>query len=71
MIHLKKIQSEFANNEQFGSVIKENEAYVNSLSGKINEFKEIWKDTANSLVTNDFLKDSMDGVNVFSEGGKK
>ena len=64
----KKIQSEFANNEQFGSAIKENEAYVNSLSGKINEFKEIWKDTANSLVTNDFLKDSMDGVNAFSEG---
>ena len=64
----KKIQSEFANNEQFGSAIKENEAYVNSLSGKINEFKEIWKDTASSLVTNDFLKDSMDGVNAFSEG---
>lgn len=64
----KKIQSEFANNEQFGSAIKENEAYVNSLSGKINEFKEIWKDTANSLVTNDFLKDGMDGVNAFSEG---
>ena len=64
----KKIQSEFANNEQFGSAIKENEAYVNSLSGKINEFKVIWKDTANSLVTNDFLKDSMDGVNAFSEG---
>lgn len=64
----KKIQSEFANNEQFGSAIKENEAYVNSLSGKINEFKEIWKDTASSLVTNDFLKNSMDGVNAFSEG---
>lgn len=64
----KKIQSEFANNEQFGSAIKENEAYVNSLSGKINEFKQIWKDTASSLVTNDFLKDSMDGVNAFSEG---
>lgn len=64
----KKIQSEFANNEQFESGIKENEAYVNSLSGKINEFKEIWKDTASSLVTNDFLKDSMDGVNAFSEG---
>lgn len=64
----KKIQSEFANNEQFGSAIKENEAYVNSLSGKINEFEEIWKDTANSLVTNDFLKDGMDGVNAFSEG---
>ena len=64
----KKIRSEFANNEQFGSAIKENETYVDSLNGKINEFKEIWKDTATSLVTNDFLKSAMDGVNTFSEG---
>ena len=64
----KQIQSEFKEGLHFGSAEKENEAYVDSLNGKLNQLKEIWIDTLMVLADSDSLKGLLDTFISISEG---
>lgn len=62
-----ELREEFANGDQFGSAEQENERYVNSLAGKLNELKTIWTDVFTTILSGESLKSGVDVLIVISE----
>lgn len=62
-----ELREEFANGDQFGSAEQENERYVNSLAGKLNELKTIWTDVFTTILSGESLKSGVDVLIAISE----
>ena len=63
----KQIQSEFNEGLHFGSTAKENEQYVDSIAGKLNQLKETWTSIVTTFAKSDFIKGALDGLISLSE----
>ena len=51
-----------------GSALAENEKYLDSIQGKIQQFHASWQALSNSVVNSDFLKVAVDGVRLLIDG---
>ena len=62
-----ELRDEFANGDQFGSAARENQRYVDSLKGKLNELKTVWTDIATTILSGETLKGGLDALIKVSE----
>lgn len=51
-----------------GSALAENEKYLDSIQGKIQQFQASWQALSNSVVNSDFLKLAVNGVRLLIDG---
>lgn len=63
----KKVQSDLNSGKQFQSMKKENEQYVQSLSGQLNRLKETWIGIFNDLFDKRLLAGALKGLNLISD----
>lgn len=63
----KGIINQFGNGEQFKSMEKENDQFVNSMAGQLNRLKETWLGIWNELVANQLFAGALKGLNSISE----
>lgn len=63
----KKVQSDLNSGKQFKSMQKENEQYVQSLSGQLNRLKETWIGVFNDIFDKRLLAGALKGLNLISD----
>lgn len=64
---MKKVQQELASGQHFESMEKENAAYVDSISGKLNKLKEVWVGIFNKVFDSNSAKGLLDVLISVSE----
>ena len=68
---MEDVQDKLANGKHFQSMAKENEQYVDSISGKLNKLKETWVGIFNTLFDSNAAKGIIDGLIKISEAISK
>lgn len=63
----KAIIDQFGNGEQFKSMEKENDQFVNSMAGQLNRLKETWLGIWNELGANQLFAGALKGLNSISD----
>lgn len=63
----KEIINQFGNGEQFKSMEKENDQFVNSMAGQLNRLKETWLGIWNELGANQLFAGALKGLNSISD----
>lgn len=62
------VREQLANQDHFGSAERENEQYLDSISGKLNELKQTWIAILDTFANSESIKSALDVLISVSEG---